>query len=197
MTARTRSYPRISAVIDEESVSSSLLALEHGSCSFDNDSEEADLLNEAAYPSEEHDENTAKKAHSRSRSQRAELYSTKLHALLWVVTALIAAHYLDFVHVICYDPRVRTAFFYVAVILSGIYACITCYLAIWLPYVKNIRLEWSVYCPRMIPTATLVGFSASFCFHCAFWPVYGVLTPAILSLFFIASLMTAHFLPSI
>lgn len=88
-------------------------------------------------------------------------------------------------------------FFHVAVFLSGLYACITCYLAIWLPYVQKIRLEWSVYCPRMIPTATMAGFSASFCFHCAFWPVWGVLTPAVLSLFFIASLMTAHFLPSI
>ncbi|KAL0592670.1 hypothetical protein ABG067_000235 [Albugo candida] len=197
MTARTRSNPRITAVIDEESVSSSLLALEHGSCSFDNDSEESELLSEVQYPSEERDESTAKKAHARSRSQRAELYSTKLHALLWIVAAIIAARYLDIVHVIFYDTRVRTGFFHVAVLLSGLYACITCYLAIWLPYVQKIRLEWSVYCPRMIPTATMAGFSASFCFHCAFWPVWGVLTPAVLSLFFIASLMTAHFLPSI
>lgn len=49
----------------------------------------------------------------------------------------------------------------------------------------------------MIPTATIVGVVSAICYICAFWPVWGLLTPGILALFFIGSLMTAHFLPAI
>lgn len=48
-------------------------------------------------------------------------------------------------------------YFNIAVVAFGINTCITLYLAIWLPYVAKIHLEWAVYCPRMIPTATIVG----------------------------------------
>ena len=47
----------------------------------------------------------------------------------------------------------------------GINTCITLYLAVWLPYVAKIHLEWAVYCPRMIPTATVIGLI------CALWYV--------------------------
>jgi hypothetical protein len=79
----------------------------------------------------------------------------------------------------------------------GVNICITAYLAVYLPYIKRIHLEWSVYCPRMIPAATVVGAVATFALVFAFWPVWGLLTPGLLALFFIGSLMTAHFLPSI
>ncbi|POM67321.1 Transmembrane protein [Phytophthora palmivora] len=132
-----------------------------------------------------------------SRSQRAALWSTRLHAFLWVAAAGLVAYGTDFLRVIFTDPRVKRGFFQVALISTGINICITAYLAIYLPYIKRIQLEWSVYCPRMIPTATIVGVVAAFCYICAFWPVWGLLTPGLLGLFFIGTLMTAHFLPSI
>lgn len=88
-------------------------------------------------------------------------------------------------------------YFNVALTCTGINLCITFYLAVYLPYIKRMHLEWNVYCPRMIPTATVTGVVASFCFICAFWPVWGLFTPGILALFFIGALMTAHFLPAI
>lgn len=88
-------------------------------------------------------------------------------------------------------------YFHAGLVCAGINVCITAYLAIYLPYVKRIHLEWSVYCPRMIPTATVVGVIATFAFILAFWPVWGLFTPGLLALFFIGSLMTAHFLPVI
>jgi uncharacterized membrane protein YGL010W len=84
-----------------------------------------------------------------------------------------------------------------ALVCTGINVCITAYLAIYLPYIKKMRLEWSVYCPRMIPAATVVGVLATICYICALWPVWGLLTPGLLALLFIGALMMAHFLPAI
>ncbi|CEG45532.1 uncharacterized protein PHALS_01822 [Plasmopara halstedii] len=131
------------------------------------------------------------------RSQQAVLWSTRLHALLWVAAAGLVAYGTDFFSVIFTDPRVIREFFQVALICTGINICITVYLALYLPYIKRIELEWSVYCPRVIPSATIVGVIATFCYLCAFWPIWGLLTPGLLALLSIGALMTAHFLPSI
>ncbi|KAG1691322.1 hypothetical protein DVH05_026986 [Phytophthora capsici] len=155
-------------------------AHQHGSDESDGDSDSEQLPEQRA-----------------SRSQRAALWSTRLHAFLWVAAAGLVAYGTDFIRVIFTDPRVKRGFFQVALVCTGINICITAYLAVYLPYIKRIQLEWSVYCPRMIPTATIVGVVAAFCYICAFWPVWGLLTPGLLGLFFIGSLMTAHFLPSI
>lgn len=55
----------------------------------------------------------------------------------------------------------RSFYFNIAVVAFGINTCITLYLAVWLPYVAKIHLEWAVYCPRMIPTATVMGLILS------------------------------------
>ncbi|KAF4319271.1 hypothetical protein JM18_007463 [Phytophthora kernoviae] len=147
--------------------------------------------------SDSDDAQHAQHAQRVSRSQRAALWSTRLHAFLWVSAAGLVAYGTDFFRVIFTDPRVQHGFFQVALICTGINICITTYLAIYLPYIKRIQLEWSVYCPRMIPAATIVGVLAAFCYICALWPIWGLLTPGLLALFFIGALMTAHFLPSI
>lgn len=36
------------------------------------------------------------------------------------------------------------------------------YLVVYLPYIARIDLAWEVYCPNMIPTATLAGVTAFF-----------------------------------
>ncbi|KAF4046234.1 hypothetical protein GN244_ATG01338 [Phytophthora infestans] len=131
------------------------------------------------------------------RSQQAALWSTRLHAFLWIAAAGLLIYGTDFFRVIFTDPRVKRGFFQVALVCTGVNTCITVYLAVYLPYIKRIKLEWSVYCPRMIPTATIVGVVATFCYICAFWPIWGLLTPGLLGLVFTGALMTAHFLPPI
>ncbi|RHY28152.1 hypothetical protein DYB32_006944 [Aphanomyces invadans] len=88
---------------------------------------------------------------------RAEVISTKIHAFLWIVGAGFLLYYLDVMHVAFRDSRVHRVYFNIGLVCFGINTCITLYLAIWLPYVKKIDLEWNVYCPRMVPTATIVG----------------------------------------
>ncbi|EEY66891.1 uncharacterized protein PITG_21841 [Phytophthora infestans T30-4] len=114
------------------------------------------------------------------RSQQAALWSTRLHAFLWIAAAGLLIYGTDFFRVIFTDPRVKRGFFQVALVCTGVNTCITV-----------------VYCPRMIPTATIVGVVATFCYICAFWPIWGLLTPGLLGLVFTGALMTAHFLPPI
>ncbi|KAG9404569.1 hypothetical protein AC1031_004772 [Aphanomyces cochlioides] len=128
---------------------------------------------------------------------RAEWVSTKIHAFLWIVGAASLAYFLDVFRVAFRDARVHRIYFNIGLVCFGINCCITMYLAVWLPYVKKIDLEWSVYCPRMIPTATVVGLLCALMFTIGLWPVWGFFTPGILFVLFLGALMTAHFLPSI
>ncbi|KAF0700995.1 Aste57867_8441 [Aphanomyces stellatus] len=128
---------------------------------------------------------------------RAEWISTKLHALLWVLGAGSLVYTLDVFRVAFRDARVHRVYFNIGLVCFGINCCITLYLAVWLPYIKKIDLEWSVYCPRMVPTATAVGLLCALTFTIGLWPVWGLFTPGILFVLFLGSLMTAHFLPAI
>ncbi|KAF1326720.1 hypothetical protein FI667_g8223, partial [Globisporangium splendens] len=165
--------------------------------SFDDDEFDSNDDDDDAGDDDETDEMLKKRKKQKARSQHAAAWSTKLHALIWIVAAGSVAYAIDFFHVIFSDPRINKWYFHVGLICMGVNICITAYLAIYLPYIKRIHLEWNVYCPRMIPTAMVVGAVATFAFIFAFWPVWGLFTPGLLALFFIGSLMTAHFLPSI
>ena len=70
------------------------------------------------------------------------------------------------------------------------------YLTVWLPYVQKIDLEWAVYCPRMIPTATVCGLVCGFSLLKGMWPLYHMLTPVILALEFMGFINVLHFIPS-
>jgi len=139
------------------------------------------------------DREEKKKIHSR----KMERINNKIHAFLWCVGAALTIYYTDFFRVLLENKNVDRFYFNIAVVAFGINTCITLYLAIWLPYVQKIDLEWEVYCPRMIPTATIVGLICAFCSVMGLWPVWGFLTPLILTVVFVGALMSAHFLPSI
>jgi hypothetical protein len=105
----------------------------------------------------------------------------------------------------------------VGLISIGIVLTIMLYLTVYLPRIARITVDWDVYDPRMIPAATAAGvasivwyvheLSASgipssarkpvYCcsFLIGLWPVYGLLTPAILAILFMGSIMSLHFIP--
>ena len=56
-------------------------------------------------------------------------------------------------------------------------------------------VEWNVYCPRMIPTATIAGIASTICLNIGLWPVYGLFTPLILGTVSLGSLMALSFIP--
>ncbi len=47
--------------------------------------------------------------------------------------------------------------FSLGLICIGICLALAFYLVVYLPYVARIELDWEVYCPRVIPTATVAG----------------------------------------
>jgi hypothetical protein len=56
----------------------------------------------------------------------------------------------------------RRLWFNLGMICLGINTCICFYLTVWLPCVSRVTLDWSIYCPRMIPTATIIGLACGF-----------------------------------
>ncbi|RHZ28288.1 hypothetical protein DYB31_011591 [Aphanomyces astaci] len=159
--------------------------------------EESDVADAAVDSNAETEIAELKKRAQGKPPSRAEVVSTKIHALMWIVGAGFLLYYLDVLRVAFRDARVHRVYFNIGLVCFGINACITLYLSIWLPYVKKIDLEWSVYCPRMVPTATVVGIVCALMFTVGLWPVWGFFTPGILFVLFLGTLMTAHFLPAI
>eukprot|EP00743_Colponemidia_sp_Colp-15_P006506 GILK01007005.1.p1 GENE.GILK01007005.1~~GILK01007005.1.p1 ORF type:complete len:201 (+),score=26.18 GILK01007005.1:280-882(+) len=127
---------------------------------------------------------------------RLNWMSVKAHASFWVVAASSVIYYTNFFRVIWEHPNVNYLFFRLGLMGLGINIAIIFYLSIYLPYIARVEEEWDIYCPRVIPVATVVGISNSICFSVALWPVWGWVTLIILAVLFMGLMMTAHFLPS-
>ncbi|KAJ8606276.1 hypothetical protein CTAYLR_010319, partial [Chrysophaeum taylorii] len=159
------------------------------------------------------------KRNKRKRSEAAEHIATKIQALAWVAAGGFVMYQTDLPNVMMRDPNVNRVWFNIAAACFAMNCVLCFYLAVWLPYVQRIHIEWSVYCPRVIPTMTIVGVMCSFSFDPAsylpsessgveclvfffccrlirgLWPVWGLLTPLILALTFMACIMSLHFIP--
>ena len=99
---------------------------------------------------------------SSSKSTPAEFISTKIHAAGWIIVASALIYFLEMIPVMLHDKRVARLYFNIGLVCFVINTVITLYLAIWLPRVMKNTLEWSVYCPRMIPVATALGVIGTF-----------------------------------
>jgi len=133
-----------------------------------------------------------------AKKRRAELVdkiNTKIHALFWVISSGSVMYYTDFLRVLFEDRRVNRPYFNLSLVCFGINCCLMFYLTIWLPYIKKITLSWNVYCPRVIPTMTIVGILCGFLAIVSLWPVWGFLTPFILGLTFLGMFFALHFIP--
>ena len=64
------------------------------------------------------------------------------------------------------------------------------------PKVLGKDLDWNISSPRAIPIATGLGVLMGFSFIFGLWPVFGLLTPFIIGINFLAFIMSMHFVPS-
>lgn len=128
---------------------------------------------------------------------RLEKFSDKLHALLWVGSAISVAHFTDLPKVLLSDERINRPVFNVAIILFCINSTLMVYLAFYLPRFKGIKdsSAWDVYCPRVIPTMTVIGIIDGLLFIRASWPVWGFLSPLIMGIVWLGTLFSLHFIP--
>ena len=57
-----------------------------------------------------------------------------------------------------YLPLLPPRFWFnLGMVALGVEVIIMIYLTIYLPYIARIHLEWSVYCPRVIPAGAVFG----------------------------------------
>jgi len=130
-----------------------------------------------------------------ARSKSAENVSNKIHALFWCLLGGFVLIKTDFLHVAFSDPKVNRLYFNLSLILLATNSVLGLYLIIYLPYIARVTLPWDKYCPRVIPTITIVG---TICFGTlikALWPVWGFLTPLILTSIGMAAMFSLHFIP--
>lgn len=69
------------------------------------------------------------------------------------------------------------------------------YLTVYLRYIKNVWIEWEVYCPRVVQAGAFSGLAAALGLIIGFWPVYGFLTFGVLGVLFFGAIMLPHFIP--
>jgi len=135
---------------------------------------------------------------SSNSNSRTKIISDKIHALIWVASAISVANYTDLPHTLLTSPLIHRPIFNAAITIFIINCILMFYLVVYLPKFKNIKSSgaWDVYCPRVIPTMTFLGVVDCFLFVRCTWPVYGFLAPLILGIVSIGSLFTFHFIPS-
>jgi len=149
-------------------------------------------------PDESHSEpSTSNVNHAAvANKSRSERISEKVHALFWVGGASTVAYLTDMPKVLLSDDRINRILFDLAVVLLCINTVLTFYLAVYLPKFRKIDSSaWSVYCPRVISTMTIVGIFCGIFLIRATWPVWGFLSPFILGIVSLGFLFFLHFIP--
>eukprot|EP00622_Pseudochattonella_farcimen_P004096 FR739412.1.p1 GENE.FR739412.1~~FR739412.1.p1 ORF type:complete len:159 (+),score=18.25 FR739412.1:153-629(+) len=132
----------------------------------------------------------------RRRDAAVDQISTKIQAAFWVGLAGFVMYLTDLPKTVFENPDIDRLYLNISIICLVINTCLTAYLIVWLPHVLKITLTYEVYCPRVIPTMTVVGILFFFTTLKALWPVYGFLTPLIQLVMFMGFLFSTHFIPN-
>ena len=99
-------------------------------------------------------------ARKRRRSETIELVSAKLQAAAWVAAAALVFTHGGLKDVALDAARTNAPFVYLGLAASAVVGAVFCYLVLYLRYVARVELDWDVYAPRAIPTATAAGVVA-------------------------------------
>ncbi|KAJ1461196.1 hypothetical protein M885DRAFT_508047 [Pelagophyceae sp. CCMP2097] len=137
----------------------------------------------------------SEKVRRSQRSEAAERVAVKIQALAWVILGAFVLVKVDVAFVLLQDANVDRFWLNIAVLCFAVNCVLCAYLTVWLPYVQRVQLEWSVFCPRVIPAMTAFAVVCGFGLLRGLWPVWGLLTPVILAIVFMACLMSLHFIP--
>ena len=113
------------------------------------------------------------------------------HHLFWMAAAIAVLYYSNFFTVIFTHSGVNPLFFALTLMGFGIFASMTLYALFGLPRDEDIE----VVAPRLIPTATAIGFTTFMSALIAFWPVWGWYTPLMLVVMLMGYLMSGQVMP--
>jgi len=102
----------------------------------------------------------------------------------------------DMPKVLLSDENIIRPLFNAAIMLFSINTVLMFYLAIYLPRFRGIDSSgYDAYCPRVVPTMTLLGVVCAFLLVRSTWPVWGFLSPLILGIVSLGGLFALHFVP--
>ena len=132
----------------------------------------------------------------RQRHERAEWWSTKLHAFLWVVSAITALIVSDFINVCMNSNQVARGSLTFGGILFVLVTLGVIRMTLWFPKSgESAEAEFERAHPNFV-LATTLGGVFSYIFLCiGVWPVYRIFAPFLLALFWFGMIMVLHFLP--
>mmetsp|Transcript_8211 Transcript_8211/g.23354 ORF Transcript_8211/g.23354 Transcript_8211/m.23354 type:complete len:167 (-) Transcript_8211:189-689(-) len=138
------------------------------------------------------------------RDELVDKISTKIQAAAWVTGAGAMTYFTDLPRKLVEDERVDRLFLNISIVCLMINCCLMAYLTIYVPFLERrmtkeqgqpVTLRWEIYCPRMIPTMTVLGIAVLITGIQAIWPVFGWLSPLIVFLEFMGFVMSLHFIP--
>lgn len=125
---------------------------------------------------------------------------TRLFLLvLWVLFAIFVARVTDTPKVILFSKHPIRPLLHVAITQLTVNFLLMIYLGVYLAKVKGIKdsQAWAIYCPRVIQFMTINGIITVFTLLRSLWPVWGFLTPLILSIEFVGLLFATNFIPAL
>ena len=128
----------------------------------------------------------------------ADRITDKVIALIWVAASVIVFHYSHTSSVLFdSDSAAVRPLLQIAAVGFGVNTVLTAYLTLYLPLAKGLNSSdvWPVYCPRVIPTMTVVAICTGIVLMRAVWPVYGFLSPLILAVEALGCLFALQFIP--
>lgn len=135
--------------------------------------------------------------HNRNRNVKQRV-NDKIAALVWITAAALLA-WMAGVQDVLFSPNSKAVrpLMRLVFICFGINTVFLLYLVLYLPKVKGLvdSSAWDVYCPRVVPSMTLVGVLATILLIRACWPVWGFLTPLILGVEALGAIHLLHFVP--
>lgn len=138
----------------------------------------------------------------RLRNERAEWWSNKFHAFLWVISSVVALFVSDFINVCITNENINRWAFNLGGVLFILVSLGIVRMA--LSFSKSgegttTGGDGSSDFERTHPNFVLATtFGAVFCFiflTIGLWPVYRIFTPFLLGLFWFGMIMSLHFLP--
>ena len=87
--------------------------------------------------------------------------------------------------------------FAIGAVLASLSIAAIFFMSIWVPRVRGIRAENpSELHPKLIPVTTGMLVASYFTLAIGLWPAYHLLSPVILLVLGIGTIMVAHFLPA-
>jgi len=129
------------------------------------------------------------------RAERAEWWSSKLHALLWVVGAVVALVASDFVHVCITSPSISRWPFSIGGALFILEVIAILRIAWAFPASSSDESDFEKTHPKFVLATTFGGIFCYIFLTIGLWPVYRIFTPFLLALFWFGMIMTLHFIP--